>query len=248
MELEQQINKPNPAEAAVKKEESKPITDEEIVEANWLFKSGKDSARLAELKAWREKERDIIFRQFDHEIIFGVKPGDSNKEYQAAERHYESIIEMKGNGTLDDFALKVERLQNWEKSPDEVKNGFSEIKRNKKVEFNKLIIDVKSARNARFVKKDDWNNFLERAKGGEKISKPEMDFFKKAIIIQDLELKNDIPNYRGEAAIYLPDLAEGWKKELNNTYTQSLKNLRVRVNDRKGRIEQFEAVKNRRRL
>lgn len=247
-ELETQIYKIKPT-GREKIEESEPITDEEIAEANELLKSGKNGARLAKLKVKREEEINDIFPEFSYEVIYGLNGTreESVKQFEAARNFYDSIIEMrKKPGAIKDFALRLEKLQNWDISPKRVEIIFAGKFDRKRKEYIKLIGEVKREKYVKFSEKnEDWEAFLGKA-SRESISNGEMERFGEAIEKQKLALMAYIPQYRREAVIYLPKpekSAEDWKRDLVNTYTGKMRALRSCVGPRRERVEQFASLK-----
>ncbi len=238
-------------------EESEPITDEEIAKANSLFKR-KDSkeeplnrgelAQLEGLTAKRQKEIDLIFPEFSYEVIYGLKgtPEESVKQYKAAINFYDVIIEMrKKPGTIKDFALRLEKLQNWDISPERVEIIFADKFERKRKEYIELIEKVNREKYVKFPETNEgWEAFLEKAKSRESISKGEMGRFGKAIEKQELALTAYIPQYRREGVIFLSEKAEGWSRELVNIYSgKKMRALRSCIEFRRERVEQFVSVK-----
>lgn len=246
VELEQEINRQNPAETAGKIE-SKPITDEEIAEANDLFKSGKNGARLVELKAKIEEEIKRKKPEISYEDIYGLKGTgeESSKQCEVAKKHFETIIEMGGKpGAIKDFAKRLYKLENWDIDPKGIDKSFDSIFENKKAKFGKLIEDTNRAERGNYSKiNEEWDSFFKKRGRGEQISKKELGSFEKAIKKERLGLQANLPDFRIEAAIYLPKFADDWRKDIiaprNN---KKIRDLGTRIKSRREKIQKFESI------
>lgn len=204
--VEQRISKEEPVKQVIEVEESKPITDEEILEANDLFKSSKEKPldkekgdRLAVLKEKREGEINRVFPEFSYEVIYGFKgtPEESERQYKVAKKFYESIIEMgKKPGAIKDFALRLEKLQDWDHNPKWIEKRFDILFKKKKEKLEKIIEKSKS---------EETSKFLVREKATKR---------------KRLSVMYFVPEHR-RYVIYFPQpvkLAEEWRRDLVNTY------------------------------
>lgn len=201
-----------------------------------------------ELTENRQKEIDLIFPEFNHEVIYGLKgtPEESSKQFEAAKNYFDSIIEMGGKpGALKKFALRLEKLQNTNKSPKWIEDNFEKIVEEKRSRFGQLIKLMIAAGRKNFSETNDgWDSFFKKAESGGQISLRERNHFEEAITKERLGLMADFPDFRREAVIYYPKLAGEWKTDLMTTYNNNskIKTLGERAKRRREKIQRYESI------
>lgn len=190
-----------------KKEENKfLLTDEYIIKANDLFRR-KDStenpltkneqAQLEEAEAIRKREINSIIPDFSFEFI-----PVSAEQYELAINYFNKVQMFNNSGALYNQNLYLEKLRNWDKNPESIRNSFETISENKKKGDHNLIEEIKLYRNSNVTfKKEDWQKITNGS-----ATESEMKKYEDKIHILQLKIKNIIPDHLIEAVRYDPSL------------------------------------------
>jgi len=235
-------------------EEGKPsITDLEITEANKLFKSSKknplsvnDEVRLEKLRTKRKETLNNLFPEFSLKNITGLEGADAGAQYELAKKYFEKIIAMKGKSDATyNYAFKIEKLQNWEEDPENLKKTFPSVFKKRQDEYLELTQDINSIKTSNFIKTREWNKFVKNSELNN-VTEREITKFRFAINKLRLTVKSLLPDYYREAVLYLPYLAKDADISLEDNFRymngQRRSNLRKSLNLHQGKIDQFEAA------
>lgn len=171
-------------------------------------------------------------------------PEEQGNQHELAKNYFKKIIEMRGKpGALYNYALKFEKLNNWNDDPKTIEDSFKIISKNKESKFETLIRDIKNVKSsAHFMKNYDWDKFIDKSKSGN-VTEYEIEKFRKAIDKERLLIKASLPDHFREAVLYIPDLAEEAEHRVDNNYfMKGPARSRLRRDIHQERIDQFEAV------
>lgn len=255
----------NNEKQAAKEGENPLMTDEEIREANNLYRRkeskenpllGNDLDRLKKLSEKRqEKINKIIPSNLSYESIAGLQ-GDkiAREQHELAIKYFNKIIEL-AKEHPDDFrkqALHYEKLTNWENDPKDIWNNdprnlisnYETIYDKKEIAFNKLSDEIHDNRNSTcLMKEKEWDRLRDKT---DEIPAEKMKIYENKIWKDRLVIMYKIPDYYIEAVIWMPSLAKEALSEVKKLYQiKSSKRaaLKESLSTRKGRVDLFDVAK-----